>query len=80
MTATGMRTLIMKTSSEGDLDAASIDDEIANGETRSTDIGAGPSVTVSIDSGDKKKLNKREKKRLSMTYARPRMISFWLTS
>ena len=46
--------------SEGDLDAASIDDEIANGETRSTDIGAGPSVTVSIGSVDKKKLNKRE--------------------
>ena len=48
--------------SEGDLDAASIDDEIATGETRSTDIGAGPSITVSIGSGDKKKLNKREKR------------------
>ena len=44
------------------MDAASIDDEIANGETKSTDIGAGPSVTVGIGSGDKKKLNKREKR------------------
>ena len=48
--------------SEGDLDATSIDDEIANGEIRSTDISAGPSMTVSIGSGDKKKLNKREKR------------------
>ena len=48
--------------SEGDLDAASIDYEIANGETRSTDIGAGPSMTVIVGSGDKKKLNKREKR------------------
>ena len=46
------------------MDAASIDDEIVNGEKRSTDIGAGPSMTVSIGSGEKKKLNKREKKRL----------------
>ena len=52
--------------SEGDLDAASIDDEIADGETtRSTDSSAGPSVTARIGSGDKKKqLNKSEKKRL----------------
>ena len=52
--------------SEGDLDAASIDDEIADGETtRSTDSAAGPSVTARIGSGDKKKqLNKSEKKRL----------------
>ena len=67
-TATGMRTLIIYEDwgSEGDLDAASIDDEIADGETtRSTDSGAGPSVTARIGSGDKKKqLNKSEKKRL----------------
>ena len=46
--------------SEGDLDAASIDDEIADGETtKSTDSTAGPSVTARIGSGDKKKqLNK----------------------
>ena len=52
--------------SEEDLDAASIDDEIADGETtRSTDRGAGPSVTARIGSDDKKKqLNKSEKKRL----------------
>ena len=52
--------------SEGDLDAASIDDEIADGETtRSTDSGAGPSVTARIgSSGKKKQLNKSEKKRL----------------
>ena len=52
--------------SEGDLDAASMDDEIADGETtRSTDSDAGPSVTAHIGSGDKKKqLNKSEKKRL----------------
>ena len=49
----------------GDLDAASIDDEIADGETKSTDSGAGPSVTARIGSGDKKKqLNKSEMKRL----------------
>ena len=48
------------------MDTASIDDEIADGKTmRSTDSGAGPSVTVRIGSGDKKKqLNKSKKKRL----------------
>ena len=52
--------------SEGDLNTASIDDEIADGETtRSTDSGAGPSVTARIGSDDKKKqLNKSEKKSL----------------
>ena len=51
--------------SEGDLDATSIDDEIADGETRSTDSGAGPSVTARIGFDHKEKqLNKSEKKRL----------------